>query len=204
MADSPDDRDERNEEAAREGHPPAPLPRPEGREDEQREEEPVDAEFRLIQERLGRLIQREIRDRIGQEMVVVRQEVRELHIGPLPHPSTLEGYERIVPGSAKMIFDNFDAQSSHRREMEKYALRWGTIRSFVGLAAGFILAIVVFIFSFFLIKDGHDAAGATMATANLAALVGVFVYGSHVVRDERLKRAKIMTGQKEGDDEKEP
>lgn len=199
MADNPDDRDDRKVEAAQGDEHPAPLPRSgdDRQEGRTREEQPLDADFRVISERIGRLIR--------QEMVVVREEIRaELHIGPLPHHSTLEAYEKIVPGSAKMIFDNFAEQGQHRREMEKYALKWGTIRSFAGLACGFIVTMAVLIFSFILIGDGHDVAGTILATVDLVALAGVFIYGTHVLREERVEKARIMSGRKEEGSESKP
>jgi hypothetical protein len=95
MADRPSEQDDRNKKAAQDGDHPAPLSRAgaERQDERQRAEEPVDAEFQVIREQIGRLIRQEIR----QEITVVREEIRELHFGPLPHQSTLEAYERIAP-----------------------------------------------------------------------------------------------------------
>jgi uncharacterized membrane protein len=202
MADNPNDRDDRSKQAAQGDDLPAPLPRPgdEQREEQRREEEPVDGEFQVIREQIGRLIRQEIR----QEITIVREEIRELHIGPLPHEKTLEAYERIVPGSAKMIFDNFEEQGKHRRYLEKYALKWGTVRSFAGLACGFIVTMIVLIFSYMLIADDHGVEGTILATIDLVALAGVFVYGTHVLREERVQKAKIMAGRQDEDKAKTP
>ncbi len=129
---------------------------------------------------------------------MVREEMSsEFHSGPLPAASTLEGYEKIVPGSAKMIFDEFEAQSKHRRRMETYALEWGNYRSFAGLVAGLIIALAFLWASYQLIQDGHDFAGTILGTVDLAALVGAFIYGSQSRRNERVQKAKIMAGDEE-------
>lgn len=94
-----------------------------------------------------------------------------------------------------MIFTNFEEQGRHRRKLENYALVWGNYRSFAGLGCGFVVTIVVMVLSFLLIRDGYGWEGTLLGTVDLAALVGVFVYGSHVLRDERIRKAKIMTGQ---------
>jgi uncharacterized membrane protein len=166
-------------------HRPAPLPSStEGEPDD------IDAEFRVIQETIGRLLR--------QEMRVVRQEIRsEFHVGPLPHEKTLEGYDRIVPGSANMIFTEFEQQGRHRRDLEFYTITWGNYRSFAGLACGLIVTLSFLIVSYLLIKGGHGWEGTVLGTLDLVGLVAVFVYGSNVLRDERVRKAKIMSGQED-------
>ncbi len=152
-----------------------------------------EASFRVIQDTVGRLIRRELQ--------VVRQEIRaELHIGPLPHEKTLEAYERIVPGSARMIFTNFEEQGRHRRKMESYPLVSGNYRSFAGLGCGLLVTLCFLFVSYLLIKGGHGWEGTVLGTVDLVGLVAVFVYGSNVLRDERIRKARIMTG---GGDENE-
>ena len=46
----------------------------------------------------------------------------EQHSGPLPHPSTLEGYEVICPGAADRIISMAEEALRHRNEMEKLQL----------------------------------------------------------------------------------
>lgn len=150
----------------------------------------TDPAFDELTEIIGQLFERNILP----ELISVRREIAEYHSGPLPHQSTLKGYEDVVPGSAQMIFANFEEQGRHRRKMEQFNLKWGTVRSFAGLACGFIVCIAFLLASYTLIQDGHGLAGTVLGTVDLVALVGVFVYGSHVVRDERVQKAKILAG----------
>jgi uncharacterized membrane protein len=129
--------------------------------------------------------------------VMVRREVAEYHSGPLPAPRTLKGYDEIVPGSAKKIIDNFDAQGKHRREMERFALRWDTVRSFAGLACGLIVTILVLWICYEMVRRDQAEAAALLAAADLAALAGVFVYGTRSLRKERTEKAKIMANRNE-------
>jgi len=39
--------------------------------------------------------------------------------GPLPSAEQLEHYEKISPGAAKMFFDKFAEEQTHRQELEK-------------------------------------------------------------------------------------
>lgn len=154
-----------------------------------------------------------IRDILREEILVVRQELRqeirqeiraELHIGPLPHPETLAGYDRLVPGSAAKIIDAFVAQGQHREKLETYVLKWDNIRSFVGLAAGFIISLIVLYLSYDLIMRGHGVEGMALAAIDVVGLAAVFVYGTHVLRDERVKKAEIMVGRGERRSKEEP
>jgi uncharacterized membrane protein len=48
--------------------------------------------------------------------------VAEVFSGPLPPPTLLDQYNKIVPGSAKTIIEMAEGQSKHRQELEKWAL----------------------------------------------------------------------------------
>ena len=144
-------------------------------------------------------IRRVVRQEIHNEIHLVRQELRqeiraELHIGPLPHERTLEGYERIVPGSAEKIINAFVAQGEHRQRLETYALKWDNIRSFAGLGAGFIISVLVILVAYDLIRSGYGTEGAILIAIDLVGLVAVFIYGSQVRRDERIRKTETMVG----------
>ncbi|MFK4442870.1 putative membrane protein [Caballeronia udeis] len=39
--------------------------------------------------------------------------------GPTPHPKHVQQYDQILPGAAKIIFDQFQANAEHQRRMEE-------------------------------------------------------------------------------------
>lgn len=41
---------------------------------------------------------------------------------PFPHPDHLERYESLHPGAAKIIFEGFEKQGRHRRELESVVI----------------------------------------------------------------------------------
>lgn len=97
--------------------------------------------------------------------------------GPVPHPSILEKYDRVVPGSAERILAMAERQSAHRIELEGLVIRsdirksergqwFGLVVALAGLAAAVILGI-----------SGHEIAGGIIGSVDLVALVGIFVYG---------------------------
>ena len=100
--------------------------------------------------------------------------------GPLPHPATLEAYERLHPGATKEIFSSWTDESEHRRQLEKNEQRWfyGSERRGQILAA--VVALAVFGGSSFLILKGHGAAGLATIIAEITALATVFVVGKFV------------------------
>ncbi len=103
-----------------------------------------------------------------------------------------------MPGSAERIIAAFEEQGTHRRWLERYALTRGNYRSFAGLTCGFVVTILVMFLSFVLIRGGHGTEGTILATVDLVGLVGVFIYGTHVLRDERIQKTRIMSGQEGG------
>lgn len=44
------------------------------------------------------------------------------HRGPIPAPDILEGYERILPGSAERVIAMAEQQAQHRRDLERRQL----------------------------------------------------------------------------------
>jgi len=41
-----------------------------------------------------------------------------MYSGPLPHPNVLKAYKEIYPDSVKIIFEEYQKETNHRREME--------------------------------------------------------------------------------------
>ncbi len=86
----------------------------------------------------------------------------EFHLGPIPPASTLEAYELLVPGSAKLIIKNAMNQSSHRRGLEKERLRADIRQAWWGLWIGAAVAVILITAGAGLVATGHDAAGSTI------------------------------------------
>ncbi|TFH06571.1 MAG: DUF2335 domain-containing protein [Candidatus Atribacteria bacterium] len=108
--------------------------------------------------------------------------------GPLPLPSHLEDYERILPGAAERIVALVERQSLHRQEIEKIVIRGDSKRAWAGLLVGGSLSLCCVVGGIVLVVCGQPTAGATIATASVVGLAGVFVYGTHSRRVERESR----------------
>lgn len=98
-------------------------------------------------------------------------------VGRMPPPEVLAGYERILPGSARWFFKMAENRSAHRQHLEKVASEGADKRAWCGMWLGFLISLVVFGLGTVLVVTGHDAAGASIMTVDVAALAGVFVVG---------------------------
>jgi uncharacterized membrane protein len=117
----------------------------------------------------------------------IRHTYSSFFCGPLPSPISLNEYEKICPGTAKIIIDAFKDQSNHRRTMERYdgtTTRIGMVFAFIlglsAIAAGVIMGSLY---------------GAGVIVTALAALVGAFIRGSKLIKeneDEGSDRGKQM------------
>jgi uncharacterized membrane protein len=113
--------------------------------------------------------------------------------GPIPPPEILEKYNNIVPGSADRIIKSVENQSQHRQVLEKIVIKSGSRDSLLGIILGFIIGICGLTGGIFCVLKGHDWAGSIIAGADLAVLVGVFIYGTNSRREERIKKSTEMT-----------
>lgn len=98
----------------------------------------------------------------------------EVWSGPLPHPGTLERYEKLIPGSAERLLTAFERQVAHRHSLdnrESRRLDWG-------LVAAFLAVVMIITAGAILIYLGHDWAGAGMIGVNIVGLAAVFISGA--------------------------
>ncbi len=119
--------------------------------------------------------------------------------GPIPHPDILLGYEEVVPGSAKQIISMAKDEMKHRHLTETKIVDSNISRAWWGLVAGFTLSIVAIAGGLIVVAMGHDTAGATIATAGIATLAGVFVYGTTMKHHER-KQGKQQSADQDSAD----
>lgn len=77
-------------------------------------------------------------------------EMRMSHSGPLPHPSILQSYEAVIPGSAARILTSSEIQAKHRQELESSVIKANILAQGRGLNYAFILALVTIVGGIFL------------------------------------------------------
>ncbi|MBI4266931.1 MAG: DUF2335 domain-containing protein [Chloroflexi bacterium] len=129
----------------------------------------------------------------GQTALTRRTHIEAYHYeGPIPDPSTLQEYEKVIPGSADRILRMAERQAEHRQFLEKTVIHGDSRRAFYGLWVGAFVALCVLGGAIFLIYTGHDVAGAVIGGLDIVSLVSVFVYGTVSRRTERVKKAALL------------
>lgn len=113
----------------------------------------------------------------------------------------MEAGERLYPGYTKHLVEMreidiriAEEQIAHRMELEKTVINGDNSRANWGIATAFIIALAGIGTSGFLVMHGHDVAGTVFGGTTFAGLVSTFIYGTNSRRDERLKKAELMTG----------
>lgn len=126
--------------------------------------------------------------------IVQAQFTQMSYSGPFPPSSEMRAYEDISPGFAAEVIALTRTQIEHRQSLETKALdasveqarRGQHIAGLVALA-GLLVAGAVGIW-------GNPLVGGAVALSDIAALAGTFLWGSRSQRQERVERAKIMSG----------
>jgi len=98
--------------------------------------------------------------------------------GPIPPPEILDKYNSIIPNGAERIMSMAERQSAHRIMQEAKVISASSRDSFLGIVSGLIISTAAFIIAGFGFYLGHPVAAATICTVDLAAIVGVFIYGT--------------------------
>lgn len=117
--------------------------------------------------------------------------------GPIP-PDVLARYEQTELGR-EYIRSEFK-QKEHRQFLERTVVVGDGKRANWGVFCAYTLALLFLASGVFLVINNHDTAGATIATAGLASLVGVFIYGTSTRKQERIEKTKLMVGHERGDE----
>jgi uncharacterized membrane protein len=129
------------------------------------------------------------------------------HHGPLPHSSEIRAYDQAYKGAAKILFENFDEQSKHRRKMEELTIRAEAyerdraiqleaeeIRRGQYLAFGCVVLFVAL--ASFAFYRNHSWAGSVFALCGIGGIVSTFVIG----RNKREESAAVLQPRKHSPD----
>jgi uncharacterized membrane protein len=109
--------------------------------------------------------------------------------GPLPHPNALARFEEVQPGLANIIVGEFQAQASHRRDLEGRVVRSNVRHAFLGQLFAFVLLGGLIGGGIFLIHEGRDAAG-------LVAIGGAVVSGLWALTAARKAKQQDTAGKR--------
>lgn len=109
------------------------------------------------------------------ERVIQLQHSNETFIGPVPPPEIIEGYEHILPGAAKRIFDQWEKQTDHRQKLEKKVINTDSLKSLLGVIFGFITVMGTILAGVYTALMGSPIFGGGLSLAGLAMLATAFI-----------------------------
>jgi uncharacterized membrane protein len=104
------------------------------------------------------------------------------HIGPLPAPETLEKYKEISPTIMESIVNAFVTQGDHRRSVENWLFKGGTIRSILGVVFAFVMGMTAIICGTILVLHDHPVAGTIFGGFGIAGIIKSFLDGTMLFR----------------------
>jgi uncharacterized membrane protein len=109
------------------------------------------------------------------EGYMISHQKMESFVGPVPHPEIVEKYEKIYPGAAKIIFEEWDRQVKHRHEIENRVIKTDNTKSILGVIFGFIVVIVAISGGIYTVLQGKQLFGGGLSFVGLAMLATAFI-----------------------------
>lgn len=101
--------------------------------------------------------------------------VSESYSGPMPKPDHMEKYDRIVPGAAKDILEEFKANGLHARKTETMAIQGAINNDKRGQWMAFGLLILGFVLIAYLANIGQSVVAGVVAGTLLVAVIAGFL-----------------------------
>lgn len=113
------------------------------------------------------------------EVKAVIQEIAAEFSGPIPPPSLMAGYEKLLPGAADRILCMAEKQSDHRQKMEMELLRSDARDSLLGIIFAFVLSITCLVAGVLIVflnnNVGAAVCGSLLGVSGIASITGVFL-----------------------------
>ncbi len=100
---------------------------------------------------------------------------QESYSGPMPKPEHLERYDKVVPGAAKDIVEEFKANGAHIRKMETLATEGTIAKNKRGQNMAFLLVIIGLVVVTYLAINGQPAVAIVIAGTLLVAVITGFL-----------------------------
>ena len=98
--------------------------------------------------------------------------------GPLPHPSLLEHYNKVIPNAAERILRMAEQEGEHRHYIEKKLVDAQASQLKLGSIFAFVLGMTTVVGGLVLLYLGKEIGGLGSLVAGLAAIVTAFIAGA--------------------------
>lgn len=116
----------------------------------------------------------------------------EIYTGALPSASQIKEIDEAYPGAARILFEELQEQSEHRRSIERMVVGRASFRETLGLIFGFVIALSAILIGAYLIANGNTFAGFGVFLTTVLSMVGLFVRQRYLIDKERSDRLKPM------------
>ena len=114
--------------------------------------------------------------------------VANILLGPLPTQNVILRYEEAVPGACDRIMQRAKDKLDHDGQAELHLLRERAKQGYLGMAAGFLLTMLLAFGAFFLFLFGHHWEG-----LSIAAIIPVLVVAASAYISGARVRKKLYT-----------
>ncbi len=98
-------------------------------------------------------------------------------LGELPSPEELAKYEKVIPGGAERILEIVEQNARHAQESERKIVEAEARLARIRQVVEFVLALAAGVLGGILLLDGSELAGLIIILMDVAAVVGVAIYG---------------------------
>jgi len=115
----------------------------------------------------------------------------EFYSGPIPPAKMLRDLDKVYPGASRAIFEDFQSQADHRREIESLVIRSRIKLAERGQFLGAGLGAMGIVGSLIAIGLGQGQWGTIFGASCLVSLVSIFVLGRESQKQERMTKAKL-------------
>lgn len=95
--------------------------------------------------------------------------------GPLPHPSTLAAFDKVVENGAERIMSAWEKETQHRHKMESRDLWLVGVDAIIGKLFAFLFVLSCLVLCGFAIWMGSDIVAALLGGGVMASVVWAFV-----------------------------
>lgn len=104
--------------------------------------------------------------------------------GPLPPPSMLEAYDKVVPGAAERILTMAESEAKHRHNIENSLIKAESREIHLGQIFALIIGLTAILSGTYAATHGAPLAGTLIGAGGVIGLVTVFILGRKAAAPE--------------------
>jgi uncharacterized membrane protein len=95
--------------------------------------------------------------------------------GPLPPPAILDQFNQVAENGAERIFQQWEQETAHRREMERKDFRWSVAEGFYGKTLAFLFVIAALALAAYALYKGETWLAAFLAAGTIGSVAAALI-----------------------------